>query len=337
VDPPPPPSLKTVPVPGPDNLAEFVADQGEAIRLGKALFWDMQVGSDGIQACASCHFHAGADSRSKNQLSPGLLIQPAADSQFTPPTAANYQLSVGDFPFHELSDPTNRASAPVYDTNDITSSQGVFGALFVDVVPGQPEDTVTPFPDPDGFQVNSINVRRVEPRHTPSVINAVFNHRNFWDGRAQNEFNGVNQWGTRNPNARLYKAVKPKELIPVQVLLRNSSLASQAVAPPTSPFEMSADGRTLQEIGDKFGKKGGKKMVKMRPLAKQQVHPEDSVLGALSRFPKPGLGVGNYEAMIKKAFRPEWWQSNQILRVAADGTTTVIPKNDGGSSSDAQP
>ena len=32
-----------------------------AIQLGKALFWDMQVGSDGIQACATCHFRAGAE------------------------------------------------------------------------------------------------------------------------------------------------------------------------------------------------------------------------------------------------------------------------------------
>lgn len=41
--------------------------------LGKALFWDMQVGSDGVQACATCHFRAGADPRRKNQISPGLL------------------------------------------------------------------------------------------------------------------------------------------------------------------------------------------------------------------------------------------------------------------------
>src|SRR5881392_854499 len=70
--PPPPPSLKTVPVPEPSNLARFVRNRPAAIALGKALFWDMQVGSDGIQACASCHFHAGADSRTRNQLSPGL-------------------------------------------------------------------------------------------------------------------------------------------------------------------------------------------------------------------------------------------------------------------------
>ena len=72
-DPPRPPSLKTVPVPEPTNLGDFVKDRQAAIRLGKALFWDMQVGSDGMTACATCHFSSGmADTRSKNQLSPGL-------------------------------------------------------------------------------------------------------------------------------------------------------------------------------------------------------------------------------------------------------------------------
>ncbi len=51
-------SLRGVPVPEPPNLGEFVRDRGAAVRLGKALFWDMQVGSDGVQACASCHFSA---------------------------------------------------------------------------------------------------------------------------------------------------------------------------------------------------------------------------------------------------------------------------------------
>lgn len=36
-------------------------DRQAAIALGKAL------GSDGVQACASCHFRAGADPRSKNR------------------------------------------------------------------------------------------------------------------------------------------------------------------------------------------------------------------------------------------------------------------------------
>ena len=44
-------------------------DQNALVVLGKALFWDMQSGSDGRTACATCHFHAGADHRVQNQLS----------------------------------------------------------------------------------------------------------------------------------------------------------------------------------------------------------------------------------------------------------------------------
>ena len=54
-------SLKSVSIPEPDNLKDFVQDKAAAIALGKSLFWDMQLGTDGIQSCASCHFHAGAD------------------------------------------------------------------------------------------------------------------------------------------------------------------------------------------------------------------------------------------------------------------------------------
>src|SRR6478672_2114902 len=64
-----PGSLKRVAVPQPTNLAKYVRDKSALVTLGKALFWDMQAGSDGRQACASCHFHAGADHRAQNQLS----------------------------------------------------------------------------------------------------------------------------------------------------------------------------------------------------------------------------------------------------------------------------
>ena len=60
------PSLKTVAVQGPGNLSTYVRDNAALLALGKALFWDMQVGSDGKTACASCHFHAGADHRLTN-------------------------------------------------------------------------------------------------------------------------------------------------------------------------------------------------------------------------------------------------------------------------------
>jgi hypothetical protein len=40
-------SLKQVPIPQPTNLATYVKDQAALIALGKVLFWDVQVGSDG--------------------------------------------------------------------------------------------------------------------------------------------------------------------------------------------------------------------------------------------------------------------------------------------------
>ncbi|MDJ0733297.1 MAG: cytochrome c peroxidase [Nostocaceae cyanobacterium] len=338
-----PQSLKDVAIPKPDNLGEFIKDENAAIQLGKSLFWDEQVGSDGITSCATCHFHAGADNRSKNQISPGLLAQ-VKDTTFQIGSNPNYQLTLADFPFHQLSDPKDRDSAVVFTTNDVASSQGVFNTEFVDVVPGQPEDVVTVQPDPDGFQVNGVNTRRVEPRNTPSVINAVFNKLQFWDGRAKDTFNGVNISGNEDPDAFVIKAKTPSQLEFTQIQLENSSLASQAVGPPLSSFEMSAGGRTFEEIGDKFGdvkkpkkagqklaRKLGKKIRSLRPLAQQVVAADDSVLGPESRFPDTGLKANTYEDLIRKAFRDEWWKSsNMIIRVDPDTGEPTIVEQPGG-------
>lgn len=339
----PPASLKDVQVPEPNNLAVFIKDKTAAIKLGKSLFWDMQVGSDGLLSCASCHFHAGADNRSKNQINPGLLVTPNPDTTFQVGGTPNYQLKPEDYPFHKLSNPNDAGSTVLSDSNDVTSSQGAFNAEFVDVTPGQAEDNVNPKPDPV-FNVAGTNVRRVEPRNTPTVINAVFNFRNFWDGRAQDIFNGVNPFGLRDPNAFVGKADNPSKLDLVQVRLNNSSLASQAVGPPLSSFEQSADGRTFAEIGDKFGdidkksksgskgkklpRKTGKKLLPLRPLGKQFVHPEDSVLGAESRGSQPGLKTATYEKLIEDAFKSEWWKSNRMIQIDANGQRTIVKKPD---------
>ncbi|MCP9450592.1 MAG: hypothetical protein NNA21_11100 [Nitrospira sp.] len=324
-DPPPPPSLKTVPIPEPANLGEFVRDREAAIRLGKALFWDMQVGSDGVTACASCHFTSGmADNRHRNSLAPGIKRitrtgQPNPDTTFYNNRGPVGEVSAADYPFFPRS-------------NDVLSSQGVRRSVFVGVGLG-PADITRPEPDPNGFRVGSVNTRCVEPRNTPTVINAVFNHRQFWDGRADNVFNGVNSLGDRDPNARIYRADDPNRPIPVQVRLEDSSLASQAVSPPVDPCEMSAVGRTMRDVGKKFARWAppAQPVFNLRPLALQQVHPQDSVLGSLTRWPQKGLTVPDYATLIRQAFHRQWWDSPKILRVAPDGTTTVVdPPTSGG-------
>jgi cytochrome c peroxidase len=343
-------SLKTVSVPKPDNLTDFVQDNKTAenalIALGKSLFWDMQLGTDGIQSCASCHFHAGADSRSKNQINPGPTNAYGSVSKnkdgievFDIGGRPNYQLTAADYPFHKLSDVNDRSTV-IADKNDITGSQGVFRTKFVDVNPGSDKDIVEPLED-KVFNVKGINVRQVTGRNSPTVINAVFNFRNFWDGRAQNIFNGVNEFGLRvpkdakdpNPDTSIFKVTALGELSEVQVRLKNSSLASQAVGPPLSAFEAAAEGQPsaprpgkddtsdlspterLEPLELRKGRKLGKKLTVLRPLDKQLVATDDSILGSYSRGNQPGLNVDSYSKLIEQVFKPEWWNSNTIIQV----------------------
>src|SRR5688500_55110 len=128
----PPANLKDLPgdlaaiaVATPPNLGEFVRDEEAARVLGKALFWDMQVGSDGVQACATCHFRAGADPRSRNQVSPGLLRHAGMDTTFKH-VGPNGQLRPEHFPLTRLAIPGVRGELDrLTDSNDVISSQGV--------------------------------------------------------------------------------------------------------------------------------------------------------------------------------------------------------------------
>ncbi|MBI5118999.1 CHRD domain-containing protein [Candidatus Poribacteria bacterium] len=312
-----PPSLKTIPVPKPPNLADFVQNESAAIALGKALYWDMQVGSDGIAACASCHFHAGADNRLKNQLNPGLL---AGDETFQT-GLPNQTLQFSDFPFHKLSNPDDQYSTVISDSNDIVSSQGVLLHNFTAIRPGGSIESGFPIFDPV-FNLDGVNLRRVEPRNAPTVINAVFNFENFMNGRANQVFNGVNPFGPSDLTDGVFVNVNGT-LQERLVRIPNSSLASQAVGPPMSDFEMSFTGRPFADIG--------KKMLLLRPLAKQLVHPLDSFLGIYSSAfldaqgkvkGQRGLNV-TYRHLITTAFRPEYWQNTSQMIRFAPGTEDI--------------
>lgn len=328
-----PQSLKDVAIPKPDNLGEFVKDENALRVLGKSLFWDVNIGSDNKTSCATCHFHAGADNRSKNQISPGLLAK-LQDKTFQI-GGPNYQLIEADFPFHKLSDPKDRDSTVISTTNDVVSSQGVFKTEFVKINNNDKEKVEVV--EDDVFNVQDINTRRVEPRNAPTVINTVFNKLQFWDGRAKDIFNGKDISGT--DDAFVYQKTA-NGLEKVKIRLENSSLASLAVGPPLSTEEMSSEGREFQDIGDKITqrkkrrkkwRKRGKKLRRLRPLEKQLVAADDSVLGSNSRYPKNGLKQKSYDQLIKKAFRNKWWKSgNFIIREDEETGETQVVKKPGG-------
>jgi cytochrome c peroxidase len=325
-------------VPLPRQLDDFIKDRKAAIQLGKALFWDMQLGSDGVMACASCHFHAGADNRTKNQFNPDRLTvvdarvddvighyfgltQLIPDLQFHT-RQPNETIVREDFPLIKSIEeyyraPDGRVLPGNNNSNDIVSSMGTLFTFFEGVRPGSQFDAGTLLTDPV-WNVAGRNVRRVEPRNAPSVINAVFNFTNFWDGRANAHFNGRDVFGQQNPGATVY--VDDGQGLATEVVsLDNASLASQTIDPAVSFVEMSygspgqSNGRTLAEIGVKLLRHSadGKRLL---PLGLQKVHRFDSVLGALSNAPARGLSI-SYEALIKRAFRDRYWQSTQVVAV----------------------
>jgi len=399
--------LSTVPVPPVFGMEGILADKTAAIQLGKALFWDMQAGSDDIQACASCHFNAGADSRAINQVNPG---QAGGDNKFQLGVTANGSLGPnyhykagtagagfggyhdGDFPFRKVANVEDRFSV-ISDVNDVSGSQGQFGLtndkITVDVrvqgglngddlgvkerhngsddpaddgftygidTPHQPSarnrpansankgkgepqsaggkkpansatvvtsnsiehttsiaDSVFSYPNP-ADPTQRVNVRRVTGRNTPSAVNAVFNFRNFWDGRAQNVCNGANPFGARDSSLHLLVLGTDGTLGPAHVGMANSALCSQSLGPILSAVEMSADDRNFHQVG--------KKLLARVPLANQKIDPTDSVLGILSNASGKGLKT-SYSALIQQAFQPEWWQFSRHICTAADGSTVT--------------
>jgi cytochrome c peroxidase len=395
----------------PVNENHFIKDRLMAEVLGKALFWDMQIGSDGVQACGSCHAFAGADHRTRNQVNPntlggdlGLEIQGGIHTNTN-----EIVLTPADFPLVKRSDPDTVGEGVItQNVNDVVSSMGVIGfKQFEDVlvaangtqnalntaflapqgeVRALKPDVGTPSPEPIGVMEGN---RRIEPRNTPTIHSAAFNFDQFWDGRARHDFNGGSVFGPSDPFFHVYvscgsgpgygqgakalrKLAAPIEaeegpgrflcgwteegeaenLVgvaegegPVPVRIRFSSLASQALGPPLSDFEMAfgfvdpnvQGGRNWQKIGKKFlqGAVNPTANYKVTPLAKQLVDPTDSRLGpwsnnmgteciarGLAAPNKPGLCT-TYRELIRAAFRPELWVQDTQQHLAG----TAVPMN----------
>lgn len=306
-----PQGLGNIPIPSVKGLQDgpdpIIRDLNAARQLGKSLFWDMSVGSDGV-ACATCHFHAGADRRFKNQLdsgtkhegnSHGLTFEALPSGS---PGGPNYTLTKKDFPLFQLEDPTNKKSKLLFSTDDVVSSSGVFLGDYQrsnEAIEGQ--DACAP--KADGiFHTGSANTRRVSVRNAPSIFNTGYNYRNFWDGRANNLFNGISAYGPRDHQAGVWVNKSGKAIFS-QLLLENSSLASQAVAPPLDDREMSCQGRRFQDLA--------RKLLPLRALMNQKISHEDSLLGGLRNSSGAGLSM-TYRELIERAFNPRFWSIDQI-------------------------
>jgi cytochrome c peroxidase len=321
-----------------------------AILLGKALFWDQQVGSKG-ESCASCHYHAGADTRRVNSFSPGFNKKPTEDTTFgavntfegetvqltvpvgatrtgKTPIDASYELQAGDFPLYELSDYTNRNSPIIFATDDGAGSSGTFDSAFGRVLRLFGIGDRCSEAEGDIFHVGVHAARQTTPRNTPTTINAVFNYSNFWDGRANNQFNGVGVFGPRDiagdPKKRLMVPDAAGKPSLGHLQIRNASLASQAVGPVLSETEMTCQGRTFADVG--------RKMLLRRPLALQKVHASDSVFGTPNAVGNVDLrhisGRGlkdayRYSELIKKAFDEKYWKI--AGRYLIDGSGQLKP------------
>lgn len=314
----PPPTLRGVKIPKTPGLVggskAIVVNQKYARILGKSLFWDESLGSDGM-ACASCHFHAGADFRADNQLSPGFLHAGSSTRTTFEPTASgaaggpNHELRLNDFPFYQHQDPDDKTSPITFLTDDVLGSAGSFKGQFQAFTAdlndqcGETDDAI--------FHLHGKNTRQVTDRNAPSVINAALNYRQFWDGRANNLFNGENEWGARDPQAGVWVAKSGGMAIKTRLLLANASLASQAVAPPNNAVEMACAERKFPELA--------RKLLNRSPLMKQEVHAQDSVLAKLRSPAGKGLNT-TYEALIKKAFARRFWSGKGDFGTAKDGS-----------------
>jgi cytochrome c peroxidase len=295
--------------------AQKVNARNEAAALGKALFWDMQVGSDSVQACGSCHFHAGVDNRTKGQINSNtagndLTSITVANTINGTADGANAEVTVDSFPLHKLQDPLTPAdplnlngNAILRTTNDVLSSMGVsrfklFGDVPVGLAAFLPAgsggvrslrsdyacgDSTAPSPNiascaapPDPVPVNH-GFRRVEPRHTPTFFAATMNFDNFWDGRARHDFNGGSVFGAADPQAHvMVHDPDTGDIVPTRQVIRFVSLSSLATGPALSEFEMSFAGRNWAKLGKRLLQNG------VTPLANQLVSTSDSLLGRYS-------------------------------------------------------
>jgi cytochrome c peroxidase len=306
----------------PSNENDYVRDRNVAIALGKAFFWDMQVGSDGVQSCGTCHFTgAGTDTRTKNQINPNHL---GGDLTFQLMQPNERDLVASDFPLHKLSNPdvagdpacttpivanvsavTPALDHPVSgnvtvcdrsnivsDVNDVVSSMGVVFDRFTDIAPigaFQPANNGVRAVMPD---LRTAGGNEVDPIPGFQGIRRV-EPRNTPTMQAA-AFNFDNFWDGRARHdfngGSVFGAADPQSHVFVTGPGKGNLSATRQLIKFASLASL-ATGPGLSEFEMSFQGRNwakiGKKLLQagVTPLANQLVDPNDSVLGPYSNQP----------------------------------------------------
>ena len=306
----------------PSNENDFVRNRNVAIALGKSFFWDMQVGSDGVQSCGTCHFTgAGTDTRTKNQVNPNHL---GNDLTFQLMQPNERDLVASDFPLHKLANPfiagdpacqtpivanvsavTPALDHPidgdqvvcdaaniVSDVNDVVSSMGVVYNRFTDIAPV------------GAFQPANNGVRAVMPDLRTAGGNEVDPIPGFQGIRRVEPrntptmqaaaFNFDNFWDGRARHdfngGSVFGAADPQNHVWVTGPNAGNLIDTRQLIKFVSLASL-ATGPGLSEFEMSFQgrnwSKIGKKLLQsgVTPLANQLVDPTDSVLGPYSNQP----------------------------------------------------
>ncbi|HSB69947.1 MAG TPA: hypothetical protein VLT62_11495 [Candidatus Methylomirabilis sp.] len=303
------------------NENDYVRNGTVATALGKALFWDMQVGSDGIQACGTCHFNGtGTDTRTRNQINPDHL---GGDLTFQLMQPNERDLLPSDFPLHKLANPDIAgdpacttpllasvnagvlennfpngvtgltvcdAANTVRDVNDVVSSMGVVFSPFTDIAP------IGQFLAPAGPAGNQVAAVAPDLR-TVGALDPIPGFQGFRRVEPRNTptmqaagFNFDNFWDGRARHdfngGSVFGPADPQSHV----------FVGPATGPLTSTRQIIrftsiaslATGPGLSEFEMSFAGRNwakiGKKLLQagVTPLASQLVDPTDSVLGPYS-------------------------------------------------------
>lgn len=349
------------------DLVEFIADVEAAEVLGKAFFWEMQAGSDFRRltdgryvgtACATCHYSAGADARTRHAtripyvvwdkypLAPGHPLKSYADETGYEEKQLPYDVryvathdtrfdDVDRFGFLSLI----VASAGVEPRRFKGFSKPAFplepGAASEDSelrsLPTCPQDC---YPEWSMFVDQKTGFRQITRRNSPTVINSGFADRQFYDGRAESTFNGFSIFGDRDKNFVLHRGVplrndKGEVLVDENGSPRYGTPVPVQVALTKASLASQAVGPVISEIEMSYLGRSfpnlAHKLLTTPVLAAQEVRSDDSLLGPWSdRIGLQALENGTgltYEQLIRVAFRREWWDSG----VDEQGQPNTVP------------